>query len=222
MADDESRGVHLTDKQLVFVFMAATVIAVVVFLFGVLVGRGVQRARGPIADAELAGAADVVPDGAAEEPPAAVGASRSGSSGAGPADLSYAEPLGKTQPGERLKPAPPSADGTPAVTAPPDVPGEPVAPVPASATPAPAPPAEPAAVRYTVQVEAVRQREEADAIVKRLKAKGYDAYVFVPKDGDSLGVFRVRIGSFRDKRQADLLAERLLREEKRYKPWVTR
>jgi cell division septation protein DedD len=68
----------------------------------------------------------------------------------------------------------------------------------------------------------VKRRDEADAIVKRLKAKGYDAYVFVPEGGDNLGVFRVRVGSFKDKRQADLLAERLLREEKRYKPWVTR
>jgi len=68
----------------------------------------------------------------------------------------------------------------------------------------------------------VKRRDEADAIVKRLKSKGYEAYVFVPEGGDSLGVFRVRIGAFKDRRQADLLAERLLREEKRYKPWVTR
>jgi hypothetical protein len=44
----------------------------------------------------------------------------------------------------------------------------------------------------------------------------------VPDGGDPVGVFRVRIGSFNDKRQADAVAERLLREEKRYKPWVTR
>ena len=71
MTDDESRGVHLSDKQLVFVFMAGTVVAVVVFLFGVLVGRGVQQARGPIADGGMAAATEVVSDGASGEPPVA-------------------------------------------------------------------------------------------------------------------------------------------------------
>jgi hypothetical protein len=44
----------------------------------------------------------------------------------------------------------------------------------------------------------------------------------VPEGSEGRGGFRVRIGAYKDKRQADLLAERLLREEKRYKPWVTR
>jgi len=35
-------------------------------------------------------------------------------------------------------------------------------------------------------------------------------------------VFRVRIGSFKDRRQADKLAQQLLSEDKRYKLWVTR
>jgi cell division septation protein DedD len=75
---------------------------------------------------------------------------------------------------------------------------------------------------YKVQVAWVRRREDADAAVTWLKAKGYDAYVFVPPGGDDSGGFRVRIGAFKDKRQANVLAERLSREQKRYKPWVTR
>ena len=212
MADDESRGVHLSDKQLVFVFMAGTVAAVVFFLFGVLVGRGVQQARGPIADGGMAAATEVVPDGASGEPPVADDEPRSGGGGLGGDQLSYPERLGKTPPAEQLKPAPP------------EVPAEPLAQPRAAATP----PAAPAAVApsapslWTVQVAAVKRREEADAIVTRLKAKGYDAFVFVPDGGDAVGGFRVRIGSYKDKRQATVLAERLLSEEKRYKPWVTR
>ena len=212
MADDESRGVHLSDKQLVFVFMAGTVAAVVVFLFGVLVGRGVQQARGPIADGGMAAATEVVPDGASGEPPVADDAPRSGGGGLGGDQLSYPERLGKTPPAEQLKPAPP------------EVPDEPLAPPRTAATP----PAAAAAVAasapslWTVQVAAVKRRDEADAIVTRLKAKGYDAFVFVPDGGDAVGGFRVRIGSYKDKRQANALAERLLSEEKRYKPWVTR
>ena len=37
--------IQLSGKQLVFLFMAATVISVVIFLCGVLVGRGVRAGR---------------------------------------------------------------------------------------------------------------------------------------------------------------------------------
>ncbi len=223
MADDESRGVHLSDKQLVFVFMAATVTAVVVFLFGVLVGRGVRGTRGPVGDTEMTAAeGQVVPDGAPDESPAAEGAARQGSGGAGPDELSYPERLGKTPPTERLKPVPPPLEETPRAMAPPEVPEEPVGRTPPAAADAQASVAAPPAGNYTVQVAAVSGRDEADGIVKRLKAKRYDAYAVAPEPGDRPAVFRVRIGSFKDKRQADMLAERLLREDKRYKPWVTR
>jgi cell division septation protein DedD len=221
MADDESRGVHLSDKQLVFVFMAATVAAVVVFLFGVLVGRGVQQARGPMTDDGMTAAAEVVPDGAADAAPAA---GRPGGGGSGPDEFSYPERLGRTPPEEQLKPASPPLGDRPGDIPPPEVPGEPVAPAPAQ-TAAASPPSSPASAAaptlYKVQVAAVTSRDEAERIVKHLKTKGYEAYVFVPENGERPGMFRVRIGAFKDKRQADLLAERLLREEKRYKPWVT-
>jgi DedD protein len=219
MSDDESRGVHLSDKQLVFVFMAATVVAVVVFLCGVLVGRGVQQARGPLPADGAEASAQVVPDGTPAEAPVADGAARRpGGGAAGSSEYSYPARLGKTPPAEQLKSVPP-VEEAPRASGPPQVPAEPVAPGPAKASP---PAATPAPARYTVQVAAVKHRDEADDIAKRLKTKGYDAYVFVPEDGSDSGVFRVRIGSFTDKRQAELLAERLLREEKRYKPWVTR
>ena len=43
--DDGFREIQLSGKQLVFLFMAATVVSVVLFLCGVLVGRGVRAAR---------------------------------------------------------------------------------------------------------------------------------------------------------------------------------
>jgi len=227
MADDESRGVHLSDKQVVFAFMAGTVAAVVVFLCGVLVGRGVQGARGPLEDAEMtAAAAQEVSDGAAADAPGAGAVLREGSSGVGPDDLSYPARLGKAPPAGQLKPVPPPAGEAAREIAPPDIPAEPVAQAPAAAGGAAANPAGTAAAaaeaRYTVQVAAVTRRDEAEAIVKRLKAKAFEAFVLVPDDGDTRGKFRVRIGSFNNKREADMLAERLLREDKRYKPWVTR
>ena len=53
--DEGFREIQLNGKQLVFLFMAATVVSVVIFLCGVLVGRGVRQDR-PAAS-ELAAAA---------------------------------------------------------------------------------------------------------------------------------------------------------------------
>ena len=44
--DDGFHEIQLSGKQLVFLFMATTVVSIVIFLCGVLVGRGVQNARG--------------------------------------------------------------------------------------------------------------------------------------------------------------------------------
>jgi cell division septation protein DedD len=216
MADDRSRGVHLTDKQLVFVFMSATVVAVVVFLFGVLVGRGVQAARGPLNDATMMSAPQVVSDGGLGEAPIGDPAVRSGvaSPAAAASEFTYPERLGTTPPPERLRgpaqsPAPVSAPREAAV--PRGVPAE----------GAGAPEAGTTGGDYTVQVAAVTKRPEADRIVRALKAKGYEAFVYIPSGGDPPR-FRVRVGSFKDRKKADALAARIALEGKGYEPWVTR
>ena len=68
--DDGFHEIQLNGKQLVFLFMAVTVVSVVIFLCGVLVGRGVRSERatavleaagvGPVAapDAALVGVTD--------------------------------------------------------------------------------------------------------------------------------------------------------------------
>ena len=53
--DDGFHEIQLNGKQLVFLFMAATVVSVVIFLCGVLVGRGVRTNQ--LASAEASGAA---------------------------------------------------------------------------------------------------------------------------------------------------------------------
>ncbi len=97
---------------------------------------------------------------------------------------------------ERVTAAPPSAANTPAPAA--VAPGD----------------------GYAVQVAALNVRDEADAIAKRLSSKGYAAYVQVPTSGTA-AVFRVRVGTFKTRREADSVAARLQKEE-RFKPWVTR
>ena len=46
MSDEGFHEIQLNGKQLVFLFMAATVVSVVIFLCGVMVGRGVRARRG--------------------------------------------------------------------------------------------------------------------------------------------------------------------------------
>jgi DedD protein len=284
MADERPRGVHLSDKQLVFLFMSATGVAVVIFLCGVLVGRGVRTARGPLTDAGSIAASQVVGDSSPVETSVADGVPRQGTNT--PTALekepyTYPERLGKHPPAEKLKePLPTQETAAREAVPPPEVPKEPVA-KPAAKAPtggvtirraaapgatgsppksnpltnlgaptrptarpeskpevtpqasrpssapvaAAAPPATsvatvaPPSGEYTVQVAAVKTREEADSIVKRLKAKGYDGYVPVPARNRP-GVFRVRVGAFKEKRDADALAQRLVHEG--YEPWVTR
>ena len=236
--EDAYREIQLSGKQLVFWFMAGIVILVVVFLLGMQVGRGVLMARGGPGAEATASAREPEPP---PPPPSASPASSTLPSTAGE-KLSYAERLGAAQPPkESLKP-----DPAPPVTPPTPRSETPSPPAPASTAPAPknapatknAPAArnaaatttpkapepaiqstEPAGAGFAIQVAAVREADEADAMVKRLAAKGYSAYVFRPAKSD--GIYRVRVGKFKERREADTVAARLQKEEQ-FKPWIVR
>jgi cell division septation protein DedD len=70
-----------------------------------------------------------------------------------------------------------------------------------------------------VQVAAVKERGEADTIARRLGGKGYPAFVTTAPGG--VQMFRVRVGKFPDRREAESVAGRLQKEEQ-FKPWITR
>lgn len=233
-SEDGFHEIQLNGKQLVFLFMAATVVSVVIFLTGVLVGRGVRAERGaeavaaalaeqPSVDATTATAGDVpsLSDPRTAAPPT------------GGDDLSYFNRLEKTQPlVEDLKPAPPEKSPALAADARPAVPsaGEPAA-VPSRTPPAAKPtaskPTVPATVpasrgatrgAYVVQIAALNSRAEADAMVRQLSTKGYEAYVQPPAQGGP-SIFRVRIGNFPTRREAETLAAKI-QQEGQFKPWV--
>src|SRR5262245_62065839 len=78
MNDESLREFQLNGKQLVFLFMASTIVAVVIFLCGVMVGRGVSAAAGGGVTNSLvevgdptagALASDVAPSGPVSEQP---------------------------------------------------------------------------------------------------------------------------------------------------------
>jgi cell division septation protein DedD len=223
--DDAFHEIQLNGKQLVFLFMAATVVSVVIFLCGVLVGRGVRAERGAIADGTptASNVETAPPAPVTAPPPAATPAGSDPTKAAPPADdLTYFSRLEKPAPApEHLKaatekaepPAPKVAPVAPQRTAPP-------APAPAE-SPAAAPEvAEPAGAGFAVQIAALNVRGDAEAIAKRLSSKGYAAYVMSPPAGAPT-VFRVRIGKFPTRREAENVASKLQKEEQ-FKPWVTR
>lgn len=209
--DEAFREIQLSGKQLVFVFMAGVVILVVTFLFGVQVGRGVLVQRGTPESTEASAASVEEP-----APPPASASPASGAPITAGEKLSYAERLAAPEPAaESLKkPEAPAEVPTPR----PEAPASP-APV-AAKTASAAASTEPAGTGFAIQVAALKERSEADAIVKRLAGKGYSAYVVAPRPGDP-AMYRVRVGKFKDRREADTVAARLQKEEQ-FKPWVVR
>jgi DedD protein len=205
--DEGFHEIQLNGKQLVFLFMAGTVVAVVIFLLGVFVGRGV-RAEGGAIDPLVAQQPATVPDippvasSSGSEPPASAAE-----------DLSYPARLGSAAaPRETLRDTPAPAP-------------EPVAPTaaPPSAPPAAAAsnvPTEPAGEGFAIQLAALGKREEAEVIVRRLAGKGYSAYLMAPATG-APPVYRVRVGKFKDRREAESISSRLQKEEQ-FKPWIVR
>jgi cell division septation protein DedD len=219
--DDGFHEIQLNGKQLVFLFMAVTVVLVVTFLCGVLVGRGVQLDRGgPTPGGTLAAGSEV------DAPPPPASANVQGTSSApaaGNEDLKYPEMLGND---------PPPAEKLRAASEPPAPPAkaEPVAPEPPAQAPAPASsaardavpaaPGEPRGPGLAIQVAAVKEKADADQIANRLIGKGYKAFVVAPAAGTP-AVYRVRVGKFKEQRDADSVAARLKKEEQ-FDPWIVR
>lgn len=227
--EDGFREIQLSGKQLVFLFMAVTVVLVVTFLTGVLVGRGVKAERADSAALDISEAPETpvrLPAPATEAPSVdpRTAAPPAPAEEEAPADArTQPEPEEPTPAVDRSKSRTPDAaakaGAAAAVAAPAAKPA--AAPAAAPAAPAASTPTAAPVVRngYAVQVAAVNARGEADTIVKRLTGKGYAAYVEVPKG--SANTFRVRVGTFKTRREAQVVADKLKKEEK-FKPWVTR
>ena len=245
--DDGFHEIQLNGKQLVFLFMAATVVSVVIFLCGVLVGRGVRTERAAIVEAPPAvvvSEATPQPVPPPAQPPAGSDPTKAAAPAPSGEDLAPFGHLEKNpsveQPKSKPVPPPPAPRAEKPVEKPVEKlaakhpekpvekPAEKVTEKPAAtigATTTPSHDVRPAAVDpsgqgFAVQIAALNIRSEADAIAKRLTSKGYSAYVLAPADG-SPSVFRVRIGKFPTRREAETIAAKLQKEEQ-FKPWVTR
>jgi cell division septation protein DedD len=214
MSNQGVREIQLNGKQLVFMFMTATVAAVVVFLCGVMVGRGVNTTRAS-ATAAVTAEPTVDPTSTAKALP-----STSSDTASSAEPVSNQEDLKELTYAKRLEtPEPPPEPAVEPIGA---------APVPAVAEtkvqPSPVAkavdPGEPKGDGFVVQVASLRSREEADGIAHRLSSKGFPSFVTTPRSSGPR-VFRVRVGKYGDRREAETVALRLEKEEQ-FKPWITR
>lgn len=218
MAESGVREIQLSGKQLVFLFMASVVLVVVVFLLGVSVGRGARASAGTAAPPEVVATTEqpipappgttasvanlTYPRLSSSSGPAKVGDPSAGSvSSANPPATTADTPLMNVS-------APPASLSK---TAP--APGQTPKPETASAlkTPAPATASKPpvaAPGSWFVQVESYRSKELADALIAKLKTKGYDAFIVdVPRP-----LLHVRVGPYPQRSVADGVAVQLKKD----------
>ena len=230
--DDYYYEIQLTNKQLVFYFLAGATGLILSFLAGVMVGRGVDQSAGEVQAARPPVAEErVVTEETPKPVPSAAG------------DLTYAQRLesDKTDDGlEKAKGGTSAARPARAVTPPVTTAAAPATTTPAAppvtvaAVPRPAPPKPAAAAaarpvkgpggpivasgNFTIQVGAFKDKASADSVVARLKNKGFAAYVVAP-EGE--GLFNVRVGNFPARPEAERVSARL-RDEEKFKPFIVK
>ena len=233
--DDYYYEIQLSNKQLVFYFLAGATGLILSFLAGVMVGRGVDQA-GEVQASQPVHEDRIV----AEETPKPASSPLT-------QDLSYANRLDSEKETDALESgkAPKVADAgaaarpaAPAAKPPAPRPSEKPAPKPSPAVSASAPPPPPssepapnpaaspkaktpkASGAFTIQVGAFKDKATADSVVTRLKGKGFSAYVVSPEGSDG-GLYNVRVGHYAARADADRTQIKL-RDEEKFKPFIVK
>ncbi len=209
MSEPEVHEIQLNGKQLVFMFGAAVVVSVVIFLCGVMVGRGVRQPQAELlaTTTETAVDSQLPFEATSARPPVPVEPTPAPEQ----ENVTYGNRLEAAAPiNEPLKPVQaPKPAVTPAVSEKPPAPPER-----ASNTSF----AEPPGKGFVVQVGAYPTLADAEAHAGRLGAKGYRTFITLNNDVPR-GRYRVRVGKYPDRRDAEAIALRL-RQEERLDPWV--
>ena len=213
--------VSLDGRQIFYLFFGGAVVACLVFVLGVMVGRRLEarsHVSAPVADTlrdplaaldqlnareaagDLSFPAALTGDGPVDDPllEAAVAADATAESAAGeapprrpaPANASAEPAKGSAQTQEAPKPRDDEADKA--------APAEAAAEAPSSDAAAVAAPAASKATkpRFTLQMSAFRDPDEAESFRAQLAAAGYKAYIVEATVPDKGTWFRVRLGKF--------------------------
>jgi cell division septation protein DedD len=223
--DDGFHEIHLSGKQLFAVFMATVVVSVVIFLIGVFVGRNVRSQQVAAAEQQLSDStAALTPAPARQATPVTADAAQEAAEPPTPPaetdELSYKRRLEGPASAESLKapaPAPVAAPAEPRqaplqtrAAAPPPAPAQPSGPS-TIGTPQPG--------TWVIQIHVLRDRTAANGIVRRLTSKGYPAFLVAA--GPPTGSYKVQVGRYKDRGEAQKVIERLKKEEQ-FNPWITR
>jgi cell division septation protein DedD len=213
MAESGVREIQLSGKQLVFLFMASVVLVVVVFLLGVSVGRGAR-----VTGAAVAADVTATPEAPIAAPPGtpasandltykdrltgAAGPAKRADAGAGPVSAATGVPAPPAETPRASDPAPPVTPPASEQTSVPAAAATTKAPA-STSTPPVAPPGS-----WFVQVDSFRSKDLANALVAKLKGKGYDAFIVdVPKP-----LLHVRVGPYPQRSAADGVVAQLKKD----------
>ncbi|MDY0005094.1 MAG: SPOR domain-containing protein [Polyangia bacterium] len=194
----EKLEVSLDNRQIFFLFFGSAVIACLVFVLGVMVGKRLEARKARTARPASDELARVDRDSKIAAPKLTfhdelVKPDARSLKDVPPEVLEW-QSMGKKDPGGADVVAVGGAQPSPE-------PSEPGVAEGAGTRPEPAKPAKPAR-RYTLQVSAYQNKGEADQMVKKLQQAGYRPYV-VSASVPNRGVwFRVRVGSFGSLEQA--------------------
>ena len=225
-----------TAKQIVFLFMAATVVAVVVFLCGGLVGRGVPLGGGGTTSSGSSGSASLDLPTATLSSPSSEPSAAAGES----ATLSYYRRLdGSPSEPETLGPGnvdpdtgnentafdSPESSESASSTVVENGENDEVRVTVVDEAPPPAAPASssPSVVTegFSVQVMALGSLAAAQDVVTRLSDKGFPARVVLPPADAPIALFRMQVGPYADRSEAQRIRRRLEAEEQ-FEAFVTR
>lgn len=251
MRDYEEKSyyeIQLDNKQLILVFLAGVTVCVLIFILGVMVGKGKKETEMALAGRtdEAPAAKSPGPETKAPKEPAVITDEDEKSPKKDRKDKGdKAAKQEKTETGDKKgddysfydldKPDSNKSDLTKKdssaqkpsdnKTATPVAKTQPVETQPPAVTPAPVEDAAstPADVGaeghlFTVQVMATASKPKADEQLNHLKSKGYTAFVSEEKAGSST-VYKVRVGKFKDSDAAKKLATRL-KDDLKLETWV--
>jgi cell division septation protein DedD len=180
-------------------------------------GRGASQREAPKTPSREARSSTLAEDLRAGSPPAA---GPNGAALSAPAPVPAAPAAASTPPAPRAAATRPSGSSTPDVVRPRPLPDAAAAPASSSATPATVPAAGPAAGGdLVIQVFSSADKAQAEKVRDRLQAAGQKAFLSPIEKGDHV-MYRVRVGPFGSRDQAQRVAEQLRREQ-HLDTWVT-
>jgi FtsZ-interacting cell division protein ZipA len=241
MRDYEEKSyyeIQLDNKQLILVFLAAVTVCVLIFVLGVMIGKGQKETEIAAAARTEKNVAVAEPDANTPSQPLSDTASETRSEkktaeketrkkpqpssekeaeAATPTPVSnkkqYAyEDLDRKEPDEK-KPAveekkPPVQEKKQAEAAPV---AEPVSDKPETTDTEDNVPKPSGGAQYTVQIMATSSRPKAEQQITTLKSKGYKPFLDESKNGDA-SVFKVRVGRFADTQDAKAMAAKIKKD----------